>query len=64
MPASIPGRISTQARIDEIAWRKLKIIAKEEKRNANAQLEYFIKRGIEAYEAEHGPILLPPEGSP
>lgn len=58
MPAAIPGRISTQARLDEAAWEKLKIIAKLENRNANSQLEYFMKKGIEAYEAEHGEIHL------
>ena len=61
MPAAIPGRISTQIRIDEVTWKKLKVIAKMENRNANSQLEYFIKKDVEAYEAEHGPILLPNE---
>lgn len=59
MPAKIPGRISTQVRLDEITWKKLKIIAKIENRNANSQLDYFMKKGVEAYEAEHGPISLP-----
>lgn len=62
MPASIPGRISTQIRIDEITWKKLKVIAKMENRNANSQLEYFVKRDVAAYEAEHGPISIPDEG--
>lgn len=61
MPASIPGRISTQVRLDEIAWKKLKVIAQQENRNANSQLDYFMKKGVEAYEAEHGPIVLPDE---
>lgn len=58
MPAAIPGRISTQVRLDEMTWRKLKIIAQRENRNANSQLDYFMKRGVAAYEAEHGPIFL------
>ena len=61
MPAAIPGRIPTQIRIDETTWKKLKIIAKIENRNANSQLEYFVKKCVEAYETEHGPILLPDE---
>lgn len=61
MPAAIPGRISTQVRIDELTWKKLKIIAQLESRNANSQLNYFIKKGVEAYEVEHGPITLPDE---
>lgn len=61
MPAAIPGRISTQVRLDEITWKKLKVIAKIENRNANSQLDYFMKKGVEAYEAEHGPIVLSDE---
>lgn len=61
MPAAIPGRISTQVRLDEIAWKKLKLIAKSENRNANSQLDYFLKKSVEAYEAEHGPISIPDE---
>ena len=59
MPAAIPGRISTQVRLDEITWRKLKVIAQLENRNANSQLDYFMKQGVAAYEAEHGHISLP-----
>ncbi len=61
MPAAIPGRIATQVRLDETTWKKLKIIAKRENRNANSQLGYFMQKGVEAYEAEHGPISLPDE---
>lgn len=61
MPAAIPGRISTQVRLDEVTWKKLKVIAKIENRNANSQLDYFMKKGVEAYEAEHGPIILSDE---
>ena len=61
MPAAIPGRIATQVRLDEITYKKMKVIAKMENRNANSQLEYFMKKGVEAYEAEHGPIDLPDE---
>lgn len=61
MPAPIPGRIATQVRLDETSWKKLKIIAQTENRNANSQLDYFMKKGIEAYEDEHGVIVLPDE---
>lgn len=59
MPASIPGRIATQIRIDEIAYKKTKHIAKKESRATNSQIEYFVKLGVEAYEKEHGAISLP-----
>lgn len=59
MPAPIPGRIATQIRINETAYKKTKYIANQESRNTNAQIEYFVKLGVEAYEKEHGTILLP-----
>lgn len=61
MPKAIPGRIATQVRLDETAYKKMKIIAQLENRNANSQLEYFMKKGVEAYEAEHGTIQLSDE---
>ena len=53
------AKISTQMRYDEILYEKSKIIAEKEFRSINAQIEYFIKKGIEAYEKENGAILLP-----
>lgn len=61
MPAAIPDRIATQIRINEVVYQKTKIIAKSENRNTNAQIEYFIKKGVEAYEAEHGVISVQSE---
>ncbi len=59
MPAPIPGRIATQIRINETAYKKTKYIASKESRNTNAQIEYFVKLGVESYEKEHGTISLP-----
>ena len=59
MPAPKPGKIATQMRYDEVLYAKTKVIAENEMRTINAQMEYFMKKGVEAYEAEHGPILLP-----
>lgn len=53
------GKVSTQMRYNEILYEKTKIIAKNEMRTTNAQLEYFMKLGVEAYEKEHGAIELP-----
>lgn len=61
MPAPKPGKIATQMRYDEVLYAKTKIIAENEMRTVNAQMEYFMKKGIEAYESKHGPILLPSE---
>ncbi|GFI24558.1 hypothetical protein IMSAGC011_03359 [Lachnospiraceae bacterium] len=59
MPAPIPGRIATQIRINETAYKKTKYIAEKESRATNSQIEYFVKLGVEAYEKEHGVISLP-----
>lgn len=45
-----------QLRLNEDAHRKVKAIADKEFRSLNAQIEYFIYRGIAAYEREHGAI--------
>ncbi len=52
------GKVATQMRYDETLYEKTKIIATNEFRTINAQLEYFMKKGVEAYEKEHGPISL------
>jgi len=56
MPAAKPNRIATQLRIDEILHAKAKIIARKEERPLNSQFEYWIKKGVEQYEKEHGTI--------
>lgn len=58
MPAPIPNRIATQIRINETVYKKTKLIASQESRNTNSQIEYFVKLGVEAYEKEHGTISL------
>ncbi len=58
MPAAIPGRIATQIRVNESVYQKVKVIAQRESRNTNSQIEYYLKKGVEAYEAEHGEIIL------
>ena len=55
------AKVATQMRYDETLYEKAKIIAENEFRSLNAQIEYFIKKGIEAYEKEHGPIQLEAE---
>lgn len=55
------AKVASQMRYDEVLYEKTKVIAENEFRSVNAQIEYFMKKGIEAYEAEHGPILLPDE---
>ena len=59
MPAKIPGRVCSQVRLDEIAYKKMKVIAVRENRNTNSQLDYFLKKCVAEYEAKHGQIILP-----
>ena len=56
------GKIATQMRYEYELYDKTRIIADAELRSINAQIEYFMKKGIEAYEKEHGPIVLGPAG--
>ncbi len=44
--------ISTNLRIDENLWRKLKEIAFEEKRSINSQINYIIEKYVEEKEKE------------
>ena len=38
------SKMSTNFRIDETVYKKIKVIAKKENRSINSQLEYFIMR--------------------
>ena len=49
-------RIKFQLRINLELQRKIKVIAMEETRNLNSQIEYMLKRAVANYEAEFGPI--------
>lgn len=51
-------KISTQMRYDEVLYEKTKIIAQCELRSLNAQIEYFIKTGVEEYEKKYGVINI------
>ena len=55
------AKIATKMRYDETLYEKTKVIAENELRSVNAQIEYFMKQGIEAYETIHGKIILPDE---
>lgn len=57
-------KVPTQMRYDADLYVKTRIIADAELRSINAQIEYFMKKGIEAYEKEHGEIILKPEDYP
>ena len=58
MRQPIPNRQTTQIRINKTLFDKTKAIAERENRYLNSQIEYFIKKGVEAYERENGSIPI------
>lgn len=55
------NRVATQIRIDETLYRKTRVIAESENRYISRQIGHFVRKGIKAYEKEHGSISLPEE---
>lgn len=55
------SKIAFQLRIDENTHNKAKYISEKELRSINSQYEYFILKGIEAFEKEHGEISITDE---
>ena len=54
-------RIQTGIRFPETLLRKITYIAKKDHRSLNAQLEHLAQECVDAYEREHGEIMLPEE---
>lgn len=52
-------KVALQIRLEENTHQKLKVIADNELRSLNAQLEYFILQGIKEYETNHGSVDVP-----
>ena len=50
------SKVALQIRLEENTHQKLKQIADEELRSLNAQLEYFVLKGIKEYELNHGQL--------
>lgn len=46
-------------RIDDLTMDKLKVIADEEGRSLNKEIEQLILKHIKDYELDYGPIVLP-----
>lgn len=45
-------------RLDRLLFQKFRYIADSEGRSANREIEQYIKRTVQEYEAEHGAIEL------
>ena len=54
-------KVQVGLRLEEEAYEKVKVIAKEEKRSINNLVEYAVERYIKDYEAQHGPVETPEE---
>ena len=52
------SKMSTNFRIDETVYKKTKIIAKNENRSINSQLEYFVIKEVKEYEKTYGEIVI------
>lgn len=46
------NKVALQVRLDEKVHAKLRIVAEEEVRSLNSQIEYFVIKGIQKYEQE------------
>jgi hypothetical protein len=51
-------KMSTQIRLDEELYLKVKYLSEHEFRSLNAQLEFLVFLSIKNYEKEHGPIPI------
>lgn len=51
--------VSSNLRVEEQAWEKLKVIAKNNKRSINKEIEYLIEQRIFEYEKKYGIIEEP-----
>lgn len=58
MSAKDVSKVATQVRFNESTYNLLCRIAEEECRSINAQIEYFVKKGVEEYIQEH-PFIDP-----
>lgn len=47
------NKVALQVRFDEHTYVKLKQISTDELRSLNAQIEYFVIKGIQQYEEQH-----------
>lgn len=58
MRQKIPDRKTTQLRINKTLLEKTRAIGLLENRNLNSQIEYFVKKGVEVFEKEHGVVTI------
>lgn len=48
-------------RLEKPAMDKLKVLAAENKRSLNKQIEFAVEKYLESYEKDHGAIAVPEE---
>ena len=52
------NKVALQVRLDAKVHANLRIVAEEEVRSLNSQIEYFVIKGIQKYEQENGIISI------
>ena len=50
-------------RVNRILFAKFRYVAEYDGRSANKEIEQLMKKRVAEYEAEHGRIVLPEDGS-
>ncbi|MBQ3853117.1 MAG: hypothetical protein II778_00275 [Anaerovibrio sp.] len=50
------NKVALQVRFEEQTYTKLKKISSDELRSLNAQIEYFVIKGIQQYEEQHNTL--------
>ena len=50
--------VSCNIRVEEESWNKLRIIASNNKRSINKEIEFIIDERIREYEEKHGEIEI------
>lgn len=57
----MPTSYNFPLRLDDELREKLRFIAEQNSRSINKEIEFIVKRHIDAYEKEHGEITVPKE---
>ena len=57
----MPVSYNFPLRLDDDLREKLRYIAEKNSRSLNKEIEFLVKKHVEAYETDHGAIAVPKE---
>ena len=55
----MPASYNFPLRLDDVLREKLRLIAEQNSRSLNKEIEFLVKQHVVNYEKEHGEIVLP-----